>query len=190
MRQVDYSKCRDLQEMAKHTINGLSEVYDYEFPEYLRKMPSYLKDCRSYRELGTNQGGSASIALLENLEYYEFIDKGFNNYRKQKHLFDNYLEHKYIKVTMHEMSSLAVNTDIVTDFLLVDSVHKYKHIKKEIELYAPLTSNYIMFHDTNGIPEIYSAVRKFLNTTKEWKQIEHYNKGAGYTVLERIHDKE
>lgn len=186
MRSVNYTECKNLEEMSAQTIAGLSEVYDYEFPEYLRKMPSYLKMCSSYRELGTNQGGSAAIALLENLEYYEFIDKGFSNYRKQKHLFDNYLEHKHVKVTMHEMSSLAVDTTIVTDFLLVDSVHKYKHVKKEIEIYAPLTSKYIMFHDTNGIPEVYVAVKEFLDTTKEWKQIEHYDKGAGYTILKKV----
>lgn len=186
MRQVNYTKCTTLNELAEQTVRGLSEVYDYEFPEYLRKMPSYLKGCESYRELGTNQGGSASIALLENLKYYEFIDKGFKNYRSQKPILDSYIEDKDIKIVMHEMSSLAVHTDIVTDFLLVDSVHKYKHVKKEIEIYAPITSKYIMFHDTNGIPEVYVAVKEFLDTTKEWRQIEHYNKGAGYTVLEKI----
>lgn len=186
MRQVDYKKCNTLKELAEQTVQGLSEVYDYEFPEYLRKMPIYLKDCESYRELGTNQGGSASIALLENLKYYEFIDKGFKNYRPQKPILDNHAEYKDIQIVMHEMSSLSVETDVSTDFLLVDSVHKYKHVKREIAIYAPLTNKYIMFHDTNGIPEVYVAVKEFLNSTDEWKEIEHYAQGAGYTVLERI----
>lgn len=186
MKQVDYSKCKTLEEMSTQTLNGLSRVYDYDFTEYLRKMPEYLTMCSSYRELGTNQGGSASIALLSNLNYYEFVDKSFKNYRKQKHLFNNYLEHKNIKITMHEMSSLEVNTDTVTDFLLVDSVHKYKHVKKEIETYAPLTSKYIMFHDTNGVPEVYRAVKEFLEVSLQWQEIEHYSQGAGYTVIQRI----
>jgi hypothetical protein len=186
MRQVNYTTCTTLKELAEQTVQGLSEVYDYEFPEYLRKMPSYLKDCESYRELGTNQGGSASIALLENLKYYEFIDKGFKNYRPQKPILDSYVEDKDIQIVMHEMSSLAVETDVSTDFLLVDSVHKYKHVKQEIAIYAPLTTKYIMFHDTHGIPEVYVAVKEFLDSTREWKEIEHYAHGAGYTVLERI----
>lgn len=186
MRKVNYLECKTLIEMADQTINGLSEVYNYEFPEYLRKMPSYLKDCDSYRELGTNQGGSASIALLANLKYYELIDKGFSRYRTQQPLIADYLKNKDIQLVMHETSSLEVITDVSTDFLLVDSVHKYKHVKKEIEIYAPLTSKYIMFHDTHGIPEVYKAVKEFLEITTEWKEIEHYANGAGYTVLERI----
>jgi hypothetical protein len=186
MRQVNYNNCNNLQEIANQTIVGLSEVYDYDFPEYLRKMPSYLKSCKSYRELGTNQGGSASIALLENLKYYEFIDKGFGNYRPQKTIVDNYVKDKDIQIVMLEMSSLDVVTDVSTDFLLVDSVHRYKHVKREIAIYAPITTKYIMFHDTHGIPEVYTAVKEFLDITSEWKEIEHYAKGAGYTVLERV----
>ena len=186
MRKVNYATCTTLKELAEQTIQGLSEIYNYKFPEYLRKMPSYLKDCKSYRELGTNQGGSASIALLENLKYYEFIDKGFKNYRPQKPILDSYVKDNDIQIVMHEMSSLEVDTNVTTDFLLVDSVHKYKHVKKEIAIYTPLTTKYIMFHDTHGIPEVYVAVKEFLDSTDEWKEIEHYAQGAGYTVLERI----
>ena len=186
MRQVNYTECSTLKQLAEQTIKGLSEAYDYEFPEYLRKMPSYLKDCDSYRELGTNQGGSASIALLENLKYYEFIDKGFKNYRPQKPILDSYIADKDIEIVMHEKSSLEVDTDVCTDFLLIDSVHKYKHVKREIEIYGPLTTKFIMFHDTHGIPEVYTAVTEFINSTNEWKEIEHYAKGAGYTVLKRV----
>lgn len=186
MRQVNYKTCTTLAELADQTVRGLSEVYDYEFPQYLIRMPNYLKNCESYRELGTNQGGSASIALLENLKYYELIDKGFKNYRPQQLILDEYVKDKDIKIVMHEMSSLSVETDVTTDFLLVDSVHKYNHVKQEISIYAPLTTKYIMFHDTHGIPEVYVAVREFLNSTNEWREIENYAKGAGYTVLERI----
>lgn len=186
MRQVNYSQCSNLNEMAEQTIKGLSQIYDDAFPEYLRKMPLYLKTCVSYRELGTNQGGSASIALLANLKYYELIDKGFGRYRTQQPLIADYLKNKDIQLVMHEESSLEVITNITTDFLLVDSVHKYKHVKKEIQIYAPLTSKYIMFHDTYGIPEVYTAIKEFLEITIEWKEVEHYAKGAGYTVLERI----
>lgn len=186
MRQVNYTTCTTLKELAEQTVQGLSEVYDYEFPEYLRKMPSYLKNCESYRELGTNQGGSASISLLENLKYYEFIDRSFKNYRPQEPILDSYVEGKNIQIVMHEISSLQVETDVSTDFLLVDSVHKYKHVKKEIAIYAPLTNRYIMFHDTHGIPEVYVAVKEFLESTNDWKEIKHYAHGAGYTVLERV----
>lgn len=186
MRQVNYSQCKTVHELAEETITGLSNVYDYDFPEYLRRMPRYLQECSSYRELGTNQGGSAFIAMLENLSYYELIDKGFKNYRPQKIYIDEYVKDKNIEIVMHEISSTALQTNVTTDFLLVDSVHKYKHVKKEIEIYAPLTKKYIMFHDTHGIPEVYTAVQEFLQISNEWTEIEKYSRGAGYTILERI----
>lgn len=189
MRKVNYSNCKNIKEISERTISGQSEVYDEYFPEYLRRMPYYLKKCKSYRELGTNQGGSASVAFLSNLEYYELIDKSFNNFLEIKNFFDEYALEKQIVLVYHEMSSLEVKTDIETDFLLVDSVHKYNHVLKELEIYAPLTKKYIMFHDTAGIPQVYNAVLEFLKNNNNWIEIEVFKKSAGYVILERIKDE-
>lgn len=186
MQQVDYSKCKNLKDVAATTLTGLSEVYHYEFPEYIRRIPNFLKKCKSYRELGTNQGGSASVALLEKLDYYELVDKSFGNYNPIKHHVEKYCKENTINVVYHEMSSLDVKTDIETDFILIDSVHRYKHVSQEIKLYEPLTRKYMMFHDTYGFPGVGQAVRDFLKTTKKWKLIEEQNKTPGYMVLERI----
>lgn len=190
MKQVDYSNCKKLEEFQQTTLKELSKLYSYEYVEYLRVMPKYLSECDSYRELGTNQGGSASVALLQNLDYYEFIDKSFGKFQRNKKLFDTHMSNKNLVCVFREMNSLHVQTNIVTDFLLIDSVHKFKHVKKELDLYAPLTNKFIMLHDTNGIPEVYDAVQDFLQKTKKWNEIEHYSIAAGYTVIERIHDNE
>lgn len=189
MKKVNYEKCKSIDDIARETILGQSLVYDYYFPEYLRRMPHYLKYCESYRELGTNQGGSSSVALTSNLKYYELIDKSFNNFKPVKHLFDEYSLEKNIDIVYHEKSSLEVVTDVSTDFLLVDSVHKYSHVIKELELYAPLTKKYIMFHDTAGIPQVYDAVLDFLKSNLQWAEIEVFKKSAGFSILERINNE-
>lgn len=186
MKQVNYSACQTMQEIANTTIDGLSEVYHYAFPEYIRQLPKYLEKCTSYRELGTNQGGSASVAVLSKLSYYELVDKSFSNFRPIKNLFDAYTAENNIEICYQEMSSLDVNTDFRTDFLLVDSVHKYKHVSKEIQKYESLTNKYMMFHDTYGFPEVGKAVTDFLKTTTKWKLIEEQQETPGYMVLERI----
>ena len=84
------------------------------------------------------------------------------------------------------MSSLDVDTNIKTDFILIDSVHKYKHVSAEIKLYEPLTKKYMMFHDTFGFPGVGQAVKDFLNTSANWKLIEEQQETPGYMVLERI----
>ena len=186
MRKVNYSNCTNLHQIAQTTLIGLEEVYDHAYVEYLRRMPYYLKNCQSYRELGTNQGGSSSVAVLMNLEYYELIDKSFSNFNPIKHIFEKYCLENNIKVTYHEKSSLEVQTDKVTDFLLVDSVHRYKHVTKELDIYSPLTKKYIMFHDTYGIPEVAAAVERFLSTTDDWKEVERHSESAGFIVIEKI----
>jgi len=184
VKSVNYNNCESLSEFSEMTLQGLTNLYSSDFVENLKALPYYLKSCKSYRELGTNQGGSASIALLQNLTYIELIDKSFSKFNIKKYLFDDYANDKNIKLIYHEMSSLDVQTNKKTDFLLVDSVHKYKHVTAELNLYAPLTRKFIMFHDTNMLP-VYQAVKDFLNQTKEWK-LAFYSDSAGYTVLERI----
>lgn len=186
MKRVDYSTCRSLTDFKEITLNELGAAHGYEYVEYLRVLPKYLANCSSYRELGTNQGGSAAIAVLENLDYYELVDISFSNFNQSRHLFDSYFISNQLTVILHENSSLDINTEVTTDFLLVDSVHKYKHIMQEVQKFAPLTKKYIMFHDTNNIPQVRRAVDDFLRNTKCWEEIEHYPVNAGYTVLKRI----
>lgn len=186
MQSVEYNHCNNLEEVASTTISGLATVYWDQFPEYIRRLPHFLKDCESYRELGTNQGGSASVALLENLKYYELVDKSFKNFKPVKQHFDTYSKENNIEICYHEMSSLEVKTEVKTDFILIDSVHKYKHVSQEIKLYESLTNKFMMFHDTFGFPGVGQAVKDFLAETKNWKLVEEQNETPGYMVLERI----
>lgn len=189
MRKVDYSSCKTVQELSDTTLNGLSEVYDPDFVSYLKAFPKYLSECKTYRELGTNQGGSFGVALLNKLEYYELIDKSFKNFNPIKHIFEKYADENKITIKYHESSSLDVQTNVYTDFLLVDSVHRYKHILAELEIYSPLTKKYIMFHDTAGIPEVGMAVYAFVTNNTDWEIVEKNSVSAGFMVLKRITDE-
>jgi hypothetical protein len=185
MRKVDYQACITLEHVADATVSGLAAAYDHGYVEYLRRMPYYLSSCRSYRELGTNQGGSTSIAVLANLDYYELIDKSFSNFRMVRSIVEQYVKEHNIKLICHEMSSLEVQTETKTDFLLIDSVHRYKHVMRELEIYASLTNRYIMFHDTHGIPEVGRAADDFLSVNAEWQEVERHEQSAGFIVIER-----
>ena len=186
MKNVNYLDCKNIYDCKEKTLSGLAEIYWKEYPEYIRRLHFFLKDCDSYRELGTNQGGSASVAILENLNYYELIDKSFKNFSVVKEHFIEYANNNNINLCFYEQSSLEVATEIKTDFLLVDSVHRYKHVTKEIELYESLTNKYIMFHDTVSYLEVGNAVLDFLKNTKNWKLVEEQTVTPGYIVLKRI----
>ena len=189
MKSIDYKDCTNITECAERSIEGLAEIYWKEYPEYIRQLPSILKNCESYRELGTNQGGSASVALLQKLKYYELIDKSFKNFNPIKKYFDEYTKENNIEICYREMSSLEVNTIVKTDFILIDSVHKYNHVTKEIKKYEPLTKKYMMFHDTISYPGVREAVISFLTENKHWKIVEEQTVTPGYIVLGRINEK-
>jgi cephalosporin hydroxylase len=186
MFQVNFKDCNTVDELYQASLAQLALGYVPEYPSYLPHIQEYLKDCNSYRELGTNQGCSTFSVMLSKTPYVEIVDKSFKNYNPQRKIVDEYAATNNIKIVMHECSSLEVKTSVSTDFLLVDSVHKYKHVKKEIALYEPLTKKYILFHDTVGFPDVGKAVREFLDSTNSWSldfHLDHPN--AGYTVIKR-----
>lgn len=187
MLKVDYSDCNTVEELYHTSMYQLAKLYTPDYPSYLPHIRELLKSCKTYRELGTNQGASVSSIILSKPEYIELVDINFKNYAPQQSIVESYAKEHSIEIVMHEQSSLTVNTDIKTEFLFVDSVHKYAHVKEEIKLYEPLTTKYIMFHDTVGFPGVGKAVTEFLESTTEWKLYFHLDsKTAGYTIIEKI----
>lgn len=187
MYSVNFKNCKTVEDLYATSLEQLAIGYTKAYPSYLPHIQELMSECKSYRELGTNQGCSTCAVVLTNPEYVELIDKSFERYNPQRVLIDDYSKNHNIKIVMHEESSLAVDTDVKTDFLLVDSVHKYKHVIQEIKIYEPLTNKFILFHDTVGFPGVGQAVSEFLDSTKAWKLHYHLDDPtAGYTVIKRI----
>lgn len=186
MYQVNYSQCQNITDHYETSLNQLAQGYVPEYVKYLPHIREYMKECNSYRELGTNQGASAAAVLLEKVPFVQLIDKSFSRLNPSKHYFEAYAKENNIELNLVESSSLEVNITRNTDFLFVDSVHKYNHVTKELNIYSPFVNKYIMIHDTVGYPGVGQAVVDFLKNTTEWKQCFHYNHPkAGYTVLEK-----
>jgi len=186
MYQVNYNTCNNIEEHYNTSLIELAKGYVPEYVKYLPHIREYMQECNSYRELGTNQGASASAVVLENVPFVQLIDKSFSRFRPWKHYFDSYAEANNIVLNLVESSSLEVNVTRDTDFLFVDSVHKYNHVLEELRLYSPFVNKYIMIHDTVGYPGVGKAVDDFVSKTIEWKLSFHYDHPkAGYTVLEK-----
>jgi cephalosporin hydroxylase len=185
MRLIDYSNCQDLNSFVDKTLTGLSKIYWLEYPKYIRQLDKFLNDCSSYRELGTNQGGSAAFALTKKLKYYELIDLSFKNFNPHKIHFDKYCKDNNLSIIYHEISSLELKTNIKTDFLLIDSVHKFKHVIQEIKIYEPLTNKYIMFHDTVHCKGVKKAIATFLKENSNWYIVDQQLVTPGYIVIKR-----
>lgn len=187
MKQVKYTDCMSVEDHYKTSIDKLSDKYVSEYIKYLPHIREYMKRCNSYRELGTNQGASASAAILEIPEFIQLIDVSFSKFAPFEHYFKIFAEKNNIKFDMIEENSLSTKVNESTEFLLIDSVHKYNHVLSELKKYSILTEKYIMIHDTVGFPEVGRAVNDFLQFDNTWRTNYHYNHPkAGYTVLEKI----
>jgi len=155
----------------------------------------YMKDCKSYKELGTHQGASAAAVMSgeHKPEYMELIDIDHYKYRwKLKSLAEPYCKEHGIELVVKEADSTSFNSmsgrDV--DMLMIDSLHKRSHMEQELALHASSVKKYIIAHDTticqdNPKDALYRCLSDFCENNKGWSIIERGKTNVGYTVLKK-----
>jgi hypothetical protein len=96
-------------------------------------------------------------------------------------------------VTLHVDDTRKVEI-AETDLMLVDSLHIYEQVQKELELHAGKVRKYLLFHDTTlfadrgefGGKGIWPAVQEFIDSHPEWQLIERRHNNNGLTILKRV----
>lgn len=146
----------------------------------------FTKGCESYKELGVNQGGTASAGLLCNPKKVELVDITLAKYSQYlRPIAEGYCKTNKIELTTLEVDSIsakAVTTDF--DVLLIDSYHKAKHLKKELDLHKDYTNKYIILHDTTPSPsnDLRQEVIRFIKKNP-WEIADEGTANVGYMVL-------
>lgn len=82
------------------------------------------------------------------------------------------------------------------DFLFIDSLHTYEHLKEELRLHPDKVTKYIAFHDTvtfgkrgeTGGEGLMLAIEEFMKENTQWKIKEVFENNNGLLVIERIHE--
>lgn len=118
-----------------------------------------------------------------------------------------------VPVTFYQQSDLECPME-PTDLLFIDTWHIYGHLKRELNRWHPVVSNYIILHDTtvdavygetvrigwnaeqqsqsSGIPVneitkgLWPAVEEFLAAHPEWTLEHRYTNNNGLTILRRV----
>jgi len=155
----------------------------------------YMKDCKSYKELGTHQGASAAAVLTgEHLpEYMELIDIDHYKYRwKLKSLAEKFCKERGIELVVKEADSTSFNSmsGVDVDMLMIDSLHIRSHMEKELDLHGPGVKKYIVAHDTTICQDrprdaLYRCLEAFCENNAQWNIIERGKENVGYTVLKK-----
>lgn len=150
----------------------------------------YMVDCKTYMELGTHQGGTASIAMLCNPANVILVDIDLSRYRKfLAPIAKQYCDDNKISLKLLEADSTSLVTSNLTDMLVIDSLHHPAHMIKELNMHGQNTSKYIIAHDTsviNGVHDesLFVCLKRFAET-HGWDIIERGTTNVGYTVLKR-----
>jgi len=71
------------------------------------------------------------------------------------------------------------------DLLFIDTLHTYEQLTAELKLHGIKAKKYIIFHDTEDIPEMYQAIKDFIKEHNEWNIVTHRKNEHGLTVIER-----
>lgn len=170
-----------LDEFVSEVKTAHKKVNNLDALDFYGAMSRVLKECESYRELGTKEGASAAVAALSGVKNLHLVDIDMSLFRQREALFKDF------NLTIDEQDSLKYKTADLSevDFLLIDSLHNAEHTKKELNVHAAKVKKYILAHDTNSIPSIHQVMMEFVSKNSEWELVEYHQVGVGYTLLKR-----
>lgn len=153
--------------------------------QHLVKIRELMEPGDRYRELGTMQGCSAAAAALAGASSLSLIDPNFTPFKPYQDLFDK----APLALWMWECKSSDVpklNEIMPVEVMLIDSDHRPQVLREELNIYAPKTRKYIVCHDTNSKPQLQKVIENYCTNNLNWRIIEYYKHGVGYTVMENI----
>lgn len=156
-------------------------------PEYMlvhKAITNLIENCNSYTEFGVNQGATLAAAILKQPSKVRAYDIKLDNYSHASHLFNSYTEENNIDYKIYEGDTLKIKIDPV-DLLYIDTLHRYDHLIKELNLHGNKVKKYIVCHDTFAQKGLHQACEEWVQKNPEWKIKEYCKVNVGYTVLER-----
>jgi hypothetical protein len=162
---------------------------DTDIHEHLPIISELTSQCNHVTELGVGWAQSTRAFLRHDVEIhsYEFMPQpGIREF------FDE-AKNAGRNVTLHVDDTRKVNI-AETDLMLVDSLHIYEQVQKELELHAGKVRKYLLFHDTTlfadrgefGGKGIWPAVQEFMDSHSELQLVERRTNNNGLTILKRV----
>lgn len=191
MINSELSYVKTLQEFNQEIRRQQEEAHGSHYCDIHHAIRKYMPECRTYMELGTHQGGTASTALLCNPSKAVLVDIDMSRYRKfLAPIATQYCKENSIELIVKEIDSTSLATANMTDMLVIDSLHHPSHMNRELSLHGFNTWKYIIAHDTsiiNGVANdsLFTCLVKYADANG-WKIVERGTENVGYTVMKRV----
>jgi len=174
-----------LEQMYERACAAKTDIH-----EHLPLLRSYAARARRVVEFGTGGTGQSTTALLagqpESLVSYDIEDR--QAVARALMPIAGRTKLQFVQANTHDVQPTAV------DFLFIDSMHTYDHIKGELVAHAPSVTSWIGFHDTNtfgqhgevpGSRGIWPAIEELL-AEGAFRVVEAHGNNNGLVIVERI----
>ena len=190
MINADLGHVTSVEEFHKEIRRQQEEAHGEDYCAIHDAITKYMKDCKSYMELGTHQGGTASAALLCKPKRVHLVDKDLSRYNRfLKPLAEKYVKENNIEFTAKQVDSRSLASTEVVDMLMIDSYHQPHHMMAELNTHGNNVTKYIIAHDTsiiNSKPNdgLYQVLKTF-GERAGWEVVEHCTDNVGYTVIKK-----
>ena len=179
-----------MEEFYSEIVRQQEEAHGEHYCAMHDEIRKYMKECDSYIELGTHQGGTAAAAALCKPEQIQLVDKDMSRYKKfLQPIFEQYCKENNIRNYVLEEDSTSIKSTKRSDMLMIDSLHHPDHMIKELRLHSPIINKYIIAHDTSMLhgkndSRLYDCLQVFC-LDYPWEVVERNTDNVGYTVLKR-----
>lgn len=186
-----------LEEFNSEIRRQQEEAHGEEYCAIHDAIKRYMKDCVSYLELGTHQGGTASVAMLSNPQRIYLLDIDMSRYNKflapiaKKYCLENQIQ---LSVEQGDSTSSGTKTYLETtvstvDMLVIDSYHHSNHMLKELNLHGKNVQKYILAHDTSRLlgkenDSLYQCLKAW-SDKNGFVETERGTTNVGYVVMKR-----
>lgn len=207
-KKIKYESLTDSERMEYGIFSSIKETYDFIksnptnqrgkssihwIAHYMENLYFLGKKCDHITEMGVNEVNSSWAFLYANPKKLVCIDMTYD-YAYKRLGFENHIwleslkelsKKENITLDLIEKNTLEIEIE-ETDLLFIDTLHKYNHLKRELELHANKVKKYIIFHDTTLFPELNIAISEFLENNKSWILHQKFTSNPGLTIIKNI----
>lgn len=190
MRTLQVTDAKDLFDLTER-FKAIG-TKDYKYRCHYDLIRENMKEGYVHKELGTFYGWSAAYAALHGARELHLVDIDFKPFNTHKKYFDEYLKEHNGKLRLYNCSSHDTQCVGPCDTMLIDSVHTWPWVEKELELHASSVRDWIVFHDTqmiHGKPSpIGPGVKQWLKSNivgSQFEMAEELTVGVGAMLIKR-----
>ena len=158
--------------------------------EHLPVLKEYGEKCGTIMEMGMRTLVSTWALLASKPVKLTSVDF---NYHPDVELAKKLALSEGVEFEFIEGSTLDLNP-CTADFLFIDTLHTYEHLKKELSIHGNSVGKYIAFHDTTAFRfldqtdsgrGLWPAIEEFLSDNPHWKLELDLQNNNGLAIIKR-----